>query len=247
MAIATMESRVTSLEALMAELISNVNRIAVEMREFKNEMREFKNEMREFKDEMREFKDEMREFKNEMREFKNEMLEFKNEMHEFKNEMSDFKDEMSEYKEWSRNQIKTMNRQWGDLANKMGTLAEDLVAPSVPRILRDYVGCPESGVEFMTVRFRGKKPTGEMQEFDVLAGCGNTLLINETKTTLQAQGCGWICRHARAGTRVHSGIRRQTDRRRPGFVLHRPNAHPLRRTPGADHARRNRRHHGSAQ
>ena len=136
MAIATMESRVSSLEALMAELTSNVNRLSIEMREFKDEMREFK-------------------------------------------------DEMSEYKEWSRNQIKTMNRQWGDLANKMGTLAEDLVAPSVPRILRDYVGCPESGVEFVTVRFRGKKTTGEMQEFDVLAGCGNTLLINETKTTLR--------------------------------------------------------------
>ena len=120
----------------MAELTSNVNRLSIEMREFKDEMREFK-------------------------------------------------DEMSEYKEWSRNQIKTMNRQWGDLANKMGTLAEDLVAPSVPRILRDYVGCPESGVEFVTVRFRGKKMTGEMQEFDVLAGCGNTLLINETKTTLK--------------------------------------------------------------
>ena len=143
MVIATMESRVSSLEALMAELTSNVNRLSIEMREFKDEMREFKDEMREFKD------------------------------------------EMSEYKEWSRNQIKTMNRQWGDLANRMGTLAEDLVAPSVPRILRDYVGCPESGVEFVTVRFRGKKMTGEMQEFDVLAGCGNTLLINETKTTLR--------------------------------------------------------------
>ena len=65
------------------------------------------------------------------------MREFKDEMREFKDEMREFKDEMPEYKEWSRNQIKTMNRQWGDLANKMGTLAEDLVAPSVPRILRD--------------------------------------------------------------------------------------------------------------
>ncbi len=142
MVTATMESRVTTLEALMAELTSNVNRLSVEMREFKDEMRDFKNEMREFKD------------------------------------------EMSEYKEWSRNQIKIMNRQWGDLANKLGTLAEDLVAPSVPRILRDYVGCPDTGVEFVTVRFRGRIPTGEMREFDVLAGCGNTLLINETKTTL---------------------------------------------------------------
>ena len=105
MAIATMEFRVTSLEALMAELTSNVNRLSFEMREFKDEMREFKDEMREFKDEMREFKD-----------------------------------EMSEYKEWSRNQIKTMNRQWGDLANRMGTLAEDLVAPSVPRIFARLCG-----------------------------------------------------------------------------------------------------------
>lgn len=197
MAIATMESRVSSLEALMAELTSNVNRLSIEMREFKDEMREFK-------------------------------------------------DEMSEYKEWSRNQIKTMNRQWGDLANKMGTLAEDLVAPSVPRILRDYVGCPESGVEFVTVRFRGKKMTGEMQEFDVLAGCGNTLLINETKTTLRPKDVDeFVAMLAQA--RVYSGIRRQTNRWGPGIVLYRPNAHSLRRTPGANHARRNRWHHGSAQ
>ena len=34
----------------MAELTSNVNRLSIEMREFKDEMREFKDEMSEYKE-----------------------------------------------------------------------------------------------------------------------------------------------------------------------------------------------------
>jgi len=40
-------------------------------------------------------------------------------------EMRDFKDE-------TRASRREMNRRWGELANKMGTMAEDLVAPSHP-------------------------------------------------------------------------------------------------------------------
>ena len=37
-------------------------------------------------------------------------------------EMREFKDEMREYKDWSKKQIVTMNRQWGDLAMKDDTM-----------------------------------------------------------------------------------------------------------------------------
>jgi chromosome segregation ATPase len=49
-------------------------------------------------------------------------IEFKKEMREFKDEMREFKDEMSNFKRES-------NKQWGALANKMGTIDEDLIAP----------------------------------------------------------------------------------------------------------------------
>jgi hypothetical protein len=32
---------------------------------------------------------------------------------------------------------------WGELANKMGTLVEDIVAPNIPRIAKRYFGAEE--------------------------------------------------------------------------------------------------------
>jgi len=105
------------------------------------------------------------------------------EMREFKDEMRDFKDEMH----LSRRE---MNKKWGELANKMGTMAEDLVAPSVLRILRQTVGCPDDRVESVAVRVRRLHPTDRRRkrEFDVVAACGEYVLINETRSRLDAQG-----------------------------------------------------------
>jgi hypothetical protein len=133
--------------------------------------------------EMREFKDEMREFKDDMLMFKDEMLKFKNEMRDFKIEMSVFKDEMGEYKDWSKKQLITMNRQWGDLANKMGTLVEDVVAPNIPRIAQNYFGCDD--LDYFAVRVRKKSLKGGRQkrEFDVIAACQGVFILNETKSS----------------------------------------------------------------
>jgi hypothetical protein len=164
--------RVENLENLMADLLRVQAQTQVDLALLSQEMREFKDEMAEFKDEMREFKDEMAEFKDEMREFKDEMAEFK--------------DEMREFKEESRLSRIEMNRKWGNLANKMGTLVEDLVAPSLPRILRETVGCPDGKVEFSGIRIRRQLPDGRYREFDVVAVCGEYVLINETKSLLDA-------------------------------------------------------------
>ena len=74
------EKRADRLEEALLEMVyqsrkteMNLDRLASEMREFKDEMRVFKDEMRVFKDEMRVFKDEMRVFKDEMRAITKEM------------------------------------------------------------------------------------------------------------------------------------------------------------------------------
>ncbi len=94
------------------------------------------------------------------------------EMREFKAEMREFKIEM--------------NRKWGELANKMGTMAEDLVAPSIPRILREMVGCPGDRMESSAVRVRRVHPADRSREreFDVVAVCGEYVLIHETRSRL---------------------------------------------------------------
>ncbi len=181
----TLERRVDRLEDLMAEVLRAQARTQAQLDQLSREMREFKEEMRAFKEEMRAFKQEMLDFKDEMRAFKQEMLDFKDEMRAFKQEMLDFKDEMRAFKDEMRRTVAKMNKQWGDLANKMGTLAEDIVAPGIPAILRQVVGCPE--VDSLAVRVRRRLPDGTVHEFDVVATCDDYALINETKSKLTVE------------------------------------------------------------
>ncbi len=76
-------------------------------------------------------------------------------------------------------------REWGELSQRLGTMAEDLVAPSIPRILRTVIGCPDNHVDGYAVRVRKwSRQERREREFDVVATCGDYLLINETKTRL---------------------------------------------------------------
>ena len=112
-------------------------------------------------------KQEMRSFKDEMREFKEEMLAFKDEMRDFKNE--------------SRRQLKESNLRWGELANKMGTLVEDLVFPSLRRIIREQFDLEAELIMMPEKRL----PDGRTREFDAVALAGPYVILNSTKTTLR--------------------------------------------------------------
>jgi predicted RNase H-like nuclease (RuvC/YqgF family) len=121
--------------------------------------------------------------REEMKAFKDEMAAFKDEMADFKDEMADFKKEMSDYKEEARAQNRQMNRRWAEIADKMGTLAEDIVAPNLPRVAREMFAC--EAVDLFTVRMR-KRWDGETREYDVIVACGDYVLVNETKSTLKS-------------------------------------------------------------
>lgn len=176
------EERVDRLERIVEEFVASVgvefNKLYNSQMRTEAELREFKNEMREFKNEMSDFKDEMREFKNEMSDFKDEMSDFKNEMGDFKNEMGDFKDE-------NRLQIRQMNIKWGEIAKKLGTITEDLVAPSIPRIVKE-----EFGLEVTDVMIRRKKKLadGRTKEYDAIAVAGEYVFVDSTKSTLDSDG-----------------------------------------------------------
>ncbi len=112
----------------------------------------------------------------EMRVFKEEMKDFKNEMKDFKNEMNGFKDRME-------SEVKRINKQWGDIANKMGTIVEDIVAPAIPRIAKEFFGC-EVIEDFMVRRYKTKiNDRSSRREFDVIAVCQDKVILNETKST----------------------------------------------------------------
>ena len=162
------------------------------------EIRDLKDEMLSFKQEMAAFKDEMAEFKNEMAEFKNEMAQFKNEMAEFKNEMAQFKDEMAQFKIEVRRDQRAMNKRWGEIANKMGTIVEDIIYPSARRIAREHFGAPEE-MEFEGQRLKRRRAAGDRREFDgVFAWEGHVLLL-EAKATVRPEYLEAFDHFVRAG------------------------------------------------
>jgi hypothetical protein len=105
------------------------------------------------------------------------------EMKAFKNEMAEFKDEMADFKEEARAQNRQMNRRWAEITHKMGTFAEDMVAPNLPRVAKELFGCET--VDVFTVRMH-KRWNGETREYDALVACGDYVLVNETKSTLKS-------------------------------------------------------------
>ncbi|CRI64507.1 conserved hypothetical protein [Thiocapsa sp. KS1] len=117
----------------------------------------------------------------EMLEFKDEMRGFKDEMREFKDEMSSFKDEMLAFKEESQRERRSMNKQWGDLANRLGTLVEDIVAPNLPRVAAELFSCPVADLFGVRVV---RRFGGETREYDALLVCPEVVLVNETKSRL---------------------------------------------------------------
>ncbi len=100
--------------------------------------------------------------------------------------IAEIKEEVAEYRRENDKAIKAMRRQVGEQANQMGRLVEDLVAPSIPRIVQEIVKLPDAPIE-SAIRVKRYNAAGELCEFDAIATCGSYFLINETKSNLTAE------------------------------------------------------------
>ena len=76
-----------------------------------------------------------------------------------------------------------MNRQWGELANKLGTLVEDLVYPSLPRILRETL---RQEILDLGARRKRRLADGRVKEFDAVAVMTDLIGLNSTTATLNS-------------------------------------------------------------
>jgi len=94
-----------------------------------------------------------------------------------------FKDEMRAFKNEVNEDRKRMNKMWGELANKMGTLVEDIVAPNIAGVARRYFGAEELEDFMIRRRKRNTKDENKIREFDVIAVWDDKVIINETKST----------------------------------------------------------------
>ena len=162
-----MKARVENLEISMEDLKEIVARTSLQVERTSEGLAEFKEENRLFREEMREFKEEMRRFKDEMKEFKDDMLRFRDE---------------------SKRENREFKRQLGDIANKYGRLIEDIVAPSICRVMKQALGFDEETLCFANERIKRahRGDVRRLREFDVVAECCDYVMINETKSSLKA-------------------------------------------------------------
>ncbi len=75
-----------------------------------------------------------------------------------------------------------MNKKWGDLANKMGTIVEDIVSPAVRPMVKKYFG-EDTDQDFMIHARRWSKALNVKGEFDVIAASERNVYLVETKST----------------------------------------------------------------
>jgi hypothetical protein len=104
------------------------------------------------------------------------LARFEQEMREFKNEMRLFKDEMRASK-------RELDKKWGDLANKLGTILEDIVAPNLRRLAREHFRLGPLG-DFMIRRSR-RSPScpNVVTEFDALLIGAEMVILGEAKSS----------------------------------------------------------------
>ena len=80
-----------------------------------------------------------------------------------------------------------MNKRWGELANKMGTVVEDIVAPSIRRLAREVFACGDL-VRFTTRQTVTRSDDrSRRREFDALYVGTRAVLLNSTKSSPRSE------------------------------------------------------------
>ena len=110
-------------------------------------------------------------------------IQLHQEMQEFKEEMRAFKEEMRAWRERSEKEMTQFRKQWGELANRLGTLAEDIVAPGLPYAIKKYFNLP---VEKVFARVDVQK-NGKAREYDVIAIAGDKIFVVDVKSQYRSE------------------------------------------------------------
>ncbi len=73
------------------------------------------------------------------------------------------------------------NKRWGELANKLGTIVEDIIYPAFRPVIRKYFGC-EPEKTFMRLEYTNRQKD-IYEEFDAVAVCEDKVFLLEVKST----------------------------------------------------------------
>ncbi len=107
---------------------------------------------------------------------------------ELSRELAEISRESAERFEQFERRMDRMQQEIAASLHKQGRMAEDMVAPSIPRVLATVLGSTSRPtLEAVRLKKRLDNGHGRMREFDVVAICDTYLLICEVKTQLRSQ------------------------------------------------------------
>ncbi len=117
-------------------------------------------------------------FIEEMADFKKWVVRF---LSEYKREVDR---QIREYKEDTNKKIeeyrKENNKRWGELANKLGTIVEDIIYPAFRPMIKKYFSC-EPEKTFMRLEYTNSQK-GIYEEFDAVEVCEDRVFLLEAKS-----------------------------------------------------------------
>jgi len=188
MAYVTTEERVDRLEAVFGQFMTEMavlnraseqrNRAAEERdraAEERNRAAEERNQRADQRDKVA--KERFAQFQSEMAAI-NRAAEERNRAAEER--MARFEQEMREFKAEMRASKRELDKKWGDLANKMGTIIEDILAPNLRRLADEHFRFPT--IEDFMIR-RSRRHGGQETEFDTLVVGPAAVILGEAKSS----------------------------------------------------------------
>src|SRR3989337_3946066 len=159
------EKRVSRLERALEDFITSVKESHMQT---EAGIRELKESQMQTEAGRRELMESQMQTEAGLRELKESQMRTEAERRESKNEMLTYKEE-------NRQQIREMNIKWGEMAKKLGTITEDLVAPSIPRIINEEYGLE---VTFLGIRMKKKLQDGRIKEYAEIAVAPEFVFVN---------------------------------------------------------------------
>jgi hypothetical protein len=98
-------------------------------------------------------------------------------------EMSEFRERTDKAMAQGELRMSEMNRQWGALANKLGTIVEDIAAPNIRRLAVEEFGMRSISDFYVRATRRSRSGRVRQAEFDVICAGDDTVIFGEMKST----------------------------------------------------------------
>ena len=178
-----LQYRMTTLEEMMLRLTGNVVTLTENARQSDKRLDRLSEKVERTTENLERLGKEMRAEHRQFREErKAEQKEWNKRWEQSREEWDKRWDKLSEDRKAEK---KEWNRRWGKLSNKWGTMVEDLVGPSLPRLLREVAPCPPDDEAKVQIRAYRDHPTekGKRFEMDGVVKCGKYALFCECKST----------------------------------------------------------------